>query len=403
MSLDLGETLLQMDQAAREWRPGYASRQERLARLLREAAAIPPELARERTRNFVDPFLAAEVQTDLLGASDAPPPPADWAAASVDGSHIDVDRHLPVACYLLNLGGCVLTYGRDANARFFSHPQLAYRPEELYLRDPEHPAAEEAVAGPLLGLRRTVRELEQLAAVVAEIPPDLPTLALVDGTLVLWGLGGQGYPPFVRAALVEEGLLPALESLRELAAAGRPVTLAAYVSLPRVTEVVNAIRRCLCPEELSHCRESCGHRVARYSPCSAANDFLDRDIFAATLTPYQRSPIYRTNSSVPREHYGRAQQVCFYYLHAGAEIARVEAPQWVADSAELLDLGHSLLAEQCRRGQGYPAAIAEAHEQAVVNGRDRQLFRQLIAETLEQQGLPSYTSQKERSKRRPWL
>ena len=247
MSLDLGETLLQMDRAAREWRPGYESRQERLARLLTAAAALPPELAREKTRNFVDPFLAAEVQTDLLGESDAPPPPADWAAASVDGSHIDVDRHLPVACYLLNLGGCVLTYGRDANARFFSHPQLAYRPEDLYLRDREHPAAEEAVAGPLLGLRRMVRELERLAAVVAEIPPDLPVLALVDGTLVLWGLGGQGYPPFVRDALVQEGLLPALESLRQLAAAGRPVTLAAYVSLPRVTEVVNAIRRCLCP------------------------------------------------------------------------------------------------------------------------------------------------------------
>ena len=217
---------------------GYEIRQERLARLLQAAAAIPPELARERTRNFVDPFLAAEVQTDLLGATDAPPPPADWAAASVDGSHIDVDRHLPVACYLLNLGGCVLTYGRQAAAQFFSQPQLAYRPEELYLRDPEHPAAEEAVAGPLLGLRRMVRELERLAAVVAEIPPDLPVLALVDGTLVLWGLAGQGYPPFVRDALVQEGLLPALDSLRELAAAGRPLTLAAYVSLPRVTEVV---------------------------------------------------------------------------------------------------------------------------------------------------------------------
>ena len=403
MALDLGETLLQLDRAARDWRPDYASRQERLARLLTAAAAIPPETAREKTRNFVDPFLAAEVQTDLLGAAAAPPPPVDWAAVSVDGSHIDVDRHLPAACYLLNLGGCVLTYGRNANARFFSRPQLAYRPEELYLRDPEHPAAEEAVAGPLLGLLRTVRELEQLAATVQECPPDLPVLALVDGTLVLWGLAGQGYPPFVRQALLQEGLLPALESLRELAAAGRPLTLAVYVSLPRVTEVVNAIRRCLCPEELSHCRESCGHRIARYSPCSAANDFLDRDIFAETLAPYQRSPLYRTNSSVPRENYGPQQQVCFYYLHAGAEIARVEVPQWVADDGDLLDLGHSLLAEQCRRGQGYPAAIAEAHEQAVVNGRDRQLFRQLIAETLEQQGLPAYTSQKERSKRRPWL
>ena len=39
----------------------------------------------------------------------------------------------------------------------------------------------------------------------------------------------------------------------------------------------------------------------------------------------------------------------------------------------------------------------------MVTGRDRQLFKEMVAETLERQGLPTYTSQKERSKRRPWL
>lgn len=403
MALDLGATILQIDQATRDLRRGYGNRQERLNQLLTAAAEVSPETAQAKTRNFYDPFLAAEVQDTLLGAVDAPPPPSDWAAAAVDGSHIDVDRHLPVGCYLLNLGGCTLTYGRRPTARFFSRPHLAHQPEELYLQDPQQPTAEEAIAGPLLGLLRTVRELETLAAVVRDCPPDLPVLALVDGTLVLWGLAGQGYRPFVRTAIIEKGLLPALEKLRQLAAQGRPIALAAYVSLPRVTEVANAIRRCLCPNELNHCRESCSNRLSRRAPCSDSNDFLDREIFAQLLTPYQRSPVYRTNSSVPREYYGAEQQVCFYYLHAGAEIARVEVPQWVADDTELLFLGHSLLAEQCRRGQGYPAAIAEAHEQAVVSGRDRQLFRRMIAETLEREGLPAYTSQKERSKQRPWL
>ena len=69
----------------------------------------------------------------------------------------------------------------------------------------------------------------------------------------------------------------------------------------------------------------------------------------------------------------------------------------------LLALGHTLIVEQCRRGQGYPVAISEAHEQAVINGADRQLFKQMVAETLERQGLPTYTSEKERSKRTPWL
>jgi hypothetical protein len=69
----------------------------------------------------------------------------------------------------------------------------------------------------------------------------------------------------------------------------------------------------------------------------------------------------------------------------------------------LLALGHSLIVEQCRKGPGYPVAISEAHQQAVITGSDRQLFKQVVAEALEQRGLPTYTSEKERSKQRPWL
>ena len=53
---------------------------------------------------------------------------------------------------------------------------------------------EEPVTGNLLGLYRTVRELERLVDLVRECPADLPTLALVDGTLVLVGLGRAELP-----------------------------------------------------------------------------------------------------------------------------------------------------------------------------------------------------------------
>ena len=167
--------------------------------------------------------------------------------------------------------------------------------------------------------------------------------------------------------------------------------------------MANAIRRCLCPNQLAHCRESCSNRRSDRVPCSSFHLFLDRDLFGELLEPGQRSPLYRTNSSVPREYYGERQQVYFYYLNAGEEIARVEVPQWVAEDEDLLSLGHRLIVEQCRKGQGYPVVISEAHEQAVVSGRDRQLFKQMVAETLERAGLSAYTSQKERSKQRPWL
>ncbi len=403
MPLDLGEITLQLEQMAQSLGRTKSGRDQRLKTLLEAASNVDPKAVRDSTESALDrPYLAAVAEEGLLGSQAPPPSPDDWQVAAVDGSHIDVDRHLPVACFLINLGGCVLTYGAHPNADFFSQAQLATEPADLNIADPSNPSQEEPVSGPLLGLMRTVGELDQLVQVVSELPPEIPTLALVDGSLVLWGLSGQGYRPFVRDAIVRDRLLPALEKLRVMAQT-RPVTLAAYVSLPRSTEVVNALRRCICPHDLAQCRQSCGSRRSAISPCDLANEFLDRDLFQNLLPPGWRSPVYRTNSSVPREHYGQEQQVYFYYLQSGEEIARVEIPAWVALDEKLLGLGHSLILDQCQRGQGYPVAISESHEQAVIHTSDRRVFKQMVGEALERQGLYAYTSEKDRSKRAPWV
>ena len=392
-----------MDQVARRLGRSQNDRQLRLKALLDSAAQVDQAAAQAATRTASErPYLAAHAKEALVGGYACPAPPRDWCVAAVDGSHIDVDRHLPVSCFLINLGGCVLTYGSQPDAAFFSQPYLATDPLDLYLVDPANPAQEEPVSGPLLGLVRTVMELERLAEAASELPTDLPALALVDGSLVLWGLSGQGYRPFVRDAIIQDRFLQALEKLRVLSKR-RPLTLAAYVSFPRSTEVVNAVRRCLCPHEAARCRRACGNRRSVLSPCNLANEFLDRELFQRLLHPGWRSPIYRTNSSVPRENYGDDQQVYFYYLHAGEEIARVEVPEWVARDKGLLDLGHSLILDQCRGGQGYPVAISEAHEQAVVRTSDRRLFKDIVSQALEREGLLAYTSEKERSKRTPWV
>lgn len=403
MPLDLGEIALQLEQMAQSLGQSKAGRDQRLATLLEAASQVDPATVKDSTESALDrPYLAAAAEDGLLGSQPPPALPVDWHVAAVDGSHIDVDRHLPVACFLINLGGCVLTYGDQPDVKFFSQLQLATEPTELSITDPGNSSQEEMVSGPLLGLMRTVKELERLAEVVVDLNPEIPTLALVDGSLVLWGLSGQGYRPFVRDAIIGDRMRPALEKMRRMAQT-RSLTLAAYVSLPRSTEVVNAIRRCICPHELAQCRQSCGSRRSTASPCDLANEFLDRDLFQRLLAPGWRSPVYRTNSSVPREHYGNEQQVYFYYLHGGEEIARVEIPTWVAHDEKLLGLSHSLILDQCQRGQGYPVAISESHEQAVIHTSDRRVFKQMVAEALERQGLYAYTSEKDRSKRAPWV
>ena len=403
MPLDLGEITLQLEQRAQSLGQTKAGRDQRLQALLETANHVDPATVRDSTESALDrPYLAAVAEEGLLGSQAPPPAPDDWQVAAVDGSHIDVDRHLPVACFLINLGGCVLTYGANPNADFFSRSQLATEPSDLSIADPGNTSQEEQISGQLLGLMRTVGELERLAQVVSDLPPELPTLALVDGSLVLWGLSGQGYKPFVRDAIIRDRLLPAMEKLREMAQT-RSVALAAYVSLPRSTEVVNAVRCCICPHDINHCRQSCGSRRSTATTCDIANEFLDRDLFQSLLPSGWRSPVYRTNSSVPREHYGKEQQVYFYYLQSEEEIGRVEIPAWVALDEKLLGLSHSLILDQCQRGQGYPVAISESHEQAVIHTSDRRVFKQMVSEALERQGLFSYTSEKDRSKRSPWV
>jgi NurA-like 5'-3' nuclease len=125
-------------------------------------------------------------------------------------------------------------------------------------------------------------------------------------------------------------------------------------------------------------------------------------MFSRLLAPGERSAVFSSTSSVVQGYY-REQAVAFYYLNTGDEIARMEIPAWVARDEALLSLSHSLVLDQCHKGLGYPVAIMEAHEQAVIGGTERELFRRMIEDTLAERHLPVYTSEKDRSKRQRWL
>ena len=54
-------------------------------------------------------------------------------------------------------------------------------------------------------------------------------------------------------------------------------------------------------------------------------------------------------------------------------------------------------------GQRCPRASSESHEQGVISAGDRRVFRRVLTDSLERQGLSAATSQKDRSKRSPWV
>ena len=409
MSLDLGKTLGQLQAALGDVAESARQRRQRFAAELARAREMGPEPARQRTQAAGElPFVVARTGAEGLLDSIAPPDgPHNWAAVSVDGSHIDVDRHLPLSCYLINLGGCRLVYGDHPHCDLFSEPMLAVRDADLFLRDAGERAADTPIAGPLLGALRTVREVERLADVletagVKTAHGGLPTLAVLDGTLVFRDIQSGNYPGGVVQHLIGNRLEPALERIRRVSAESGDVILASYTSRPRTTEVVGALRVCGCGRDLTACAQQCTLRRSDLESCAAAAGFDDRELFSAVLQPGQRSPVYQSGHRARRASFGNAW-AHFYYVHAGSEVGRVEVPDWVADDPALLGLSHALLVRQCALGQGYPVVIAEAHEQAVVTGRDRREFRNAVLNELEKHGLPAIESAKSTSKRRPWV
>ena len=128
-------------------------------------------------------------------------------------------------------------------------------------------------------------------------------------------------------------------------------------------------------------------------------------MFEPALEPGHRSPLYRASHLAARFVLGLSSgqewSHC-YYLNGGTEIARIEAPDLLAQDSVLLSVSHAMPVRQRQLGLGYPVAITEAHEPAVITGHDREEFRRMTIMLLEQRGLPTPESAKSFSKRRPW-
>jgi len=328
----------------------------------------------------------------------APPCPDDFIILASDGSHIDVDHHQSARCFLINIGVAQLQYGRNPDAQLFSFPSLYFKDNEVVIISPDGQRI--PIEGQLLGVKRSVEECRILAGQVGELKTDLPLVALLDGSLILWGLTGQTYPDLVVHELLVEGFLKYLNMLKELSR-GRQLALASYISFPRSTDVVNVLRVAVCPYKPVDCDRNCRGRFEG-GECGVVGGLLDRDLFARLLAPGERSAIFSSRSSVVVKYYG-TQEVNFFYIRLDGEVARVEIPLWVADDEGLVELVHAAVLDQCRRGLGYPVVLGEAHEQAVLTGADREEFWGLVEQVLADDKMFLESSAKRQSKRARWI
>jgi hypothetical protein len=397
MTLDITKVAAQVGDMVAKIKSGNDERREHLKSAVDKLGDknINLDVLKHKIGAARTPWPVARLWEGLNLHFPSPAVPAEYTVIATDGSHIDVDRHRAARCYLINIGAVRLHYGKDPFADLDSIPQLYSEDKDLTIKNDTNKHCEQMIEGALLDTKRAIAECRKLAEMAGFLPPGHPALALMDGSLVLFGM--ENYPQFVVDELIEKGFIPALDEMKRLNQT-RQLALASYISLPRSIDVVNALKVAICPQPTADCDRHC---AVGNSACDIVSGITDRMLFAALLGAGERSAVF-INPSAILKRYG-AHSVYFFYLKAEDEIARVEIPEWVALSKPLLGLTHALVLDQCRRGQGYPVALSEAHEKAVVTGADREEFWELVEESLEGEKIPTYTSTKSQSKRTRWI
>jgi len=382
-------------------------RLERAQMLLQQARTRQPELV-EQQQAWRDRlgFTAAAPLEPLDTRVDLASAPAIHTVMATDGSQIAPSHHEIAYCYLINVGRVMLHYGQNRHPLLDSAPEVFYRPEDLYSSRQWGIRTEE-----WMGYRRTVSEAVVLAELgnwiqdqngkqkakpkkqkadtaTLDFKPH-PVLAMVDGSLIHWFL--EPLPTEARDRLLPP-ILQAWNQLREA-----KIPLVGYLSAARSGEALNFLRLHTCPYLAPDCMTHCSGATDQ-APCQVFAPLRDTALWELLLEPGQRGAIWRSSAKI-LECYGE-HTICFCYVHMGSEIARVEFPLWVAEDPTLLNAALSLTLTQVQKGYGYPVALAEAHNQAVVRGGDRARFFAMLEQQMIRAGLKNIgTSYKEARKR----
>ncbi len=334
--------------------------------------------------------LVAALRESPARTASAPKRPTPITVVATDGSQIYPDRHVDPMFFLLNVSQVGFQYGTREEPLLDTEPRLRFQ-DDLSAHVDEVLGT---MTTELVSALRDEMELELLlaAAQTAQVD-DRPLLAIADGTLIRWMIRGMN-----NEAAEERLIARYTEYLQAFQRDGVP--LASYVSMPATTEVVNLLRFAVgelgapAPEDVS---------VPSETP--PLDGLLDRHVFDAVLDPGERSATFGSTSHIQRS-YPTGSEVCYFYLKGASptgagEMGRVEVPQWVADDPELVDRIHATVLRECEKGDGYPLALSEAHERAVIRGSEREAFFRLIERRLRRAGLSPTDSRKRRVKRHP--
>lgn len=311
-----------------------------------------------------------------------------YTAVAVDGSQIDVDTHEVALCYVLNAGRIAIHYGTGDLPHMDSVSKLFYRDEDLY-KNGENGLV--LVQGDRIAELRLTMEASTLKKMIIEHrKEDVPLVALVDGRLVSWDRTGAARkdPSAFSAPHFEESFK--IGQLHRTPVAG-------YVSGSRTSLVVNTLRAKDCVKSVMNCVK-CDLKDEKNANCRMLEGIRDTALFGNALKLGERScHFYGGVNSLP-VNTAPLYRIGFFYINVGSEIARVEAPDYVLENIDLLNLLHWAVFDQAQKGMGYPIALQEAHHFAVIKGEDKEKFYHLLKQQLARHGIPLKVTHKKLGK-----
>lgn len=295
----------------------------------------------------------------------------DYQIVSVDGSQIYPDRHQGRACYLINIGAVALSYQKSGSCiKRECEPYIMYSDIEDEDESIDH-----------VNCKRSEYELIESFAQskrMREENKELPFACLVDGSLIFWHLQSKTVQMRSRYLASSLAVLQQFYDYR--------IPIAGYISLPKSKELIKLIH---------FARE---HNFGSIHHEYALTHIVDADLMAF-LGKGTRSTLFEHRSSIT-EQYPAPLRPWFFYFNTGFEVARIEVPAWLAEDPCLLEQTTALISNQVEKGYGYPVALSEAHETAVVKGADREFFYHMLEKFTRAHKQQYTVSQKSLKKRK---
>lgn len=372
--LELAKILRDIDNLGRERAESVAEFQSEFETAASVISVINEDLdtARARIATAKTSWLTANFDEAPDASHELPPIPIPHTVIAADGSQIFSDKHEVDLCYVLNAASITLNYGGGERPVARVAPELCYKDEHILDKYTGH-----KINAKLVDMRRTLAEGRALTdAIEAASAQNFPTAALWDGSLIRWEWANE-HENHKRDAL--DSYLGAFNRARELR-----IPIAGYISDPGSKDFCNSMKVMLCDQMPIDC-DKCAHKQnGAPPPCDKIRRLTDAGVCGRWLADGSRSALFSSTSKILRE-YGE-HTIWAFYMDAGKEIVRVEIPEWVAMDRELLDLTHAVCFDQAQKGRGYPVALAEAHEHAVIHGPERKAFYDAVERSFIKHG-----------------